>query len=438
LGADKPLLRALLLAALGAWFLWWAAPGLWAYFAADDPMNLYVGWNATWLKYAWDNVLFFTGPARPLGNLFFKLGFALFGLDPLPYRIACFALLLVNVWLTYAVAEQVSRSRVTAFLTSLIAAYHAPLAGLYYLTAMVYDVLAYLFFFAAFLLAARRKSLWATCVLFVCALNSKEIAVVLPAVLAAYEWFCERERRWRWVAATAVIAAAWTAGKLLAADSMMANPAYHPALDPRVWLEHLRHYMRLMTVLEWDWPGWAVGALGAALAAAAWVSRQGAVRWAAALIFLATLPVLPIEPRSYYALYIAYFGWALFLGALLTRLPKPWLVTSIAAALLVPLHIWATPRMTGDITASQNYVRPVMEQLKAQKVQLARPGKVLFLEDPFPEDEWMLTLILALIHEDPAMEVMRPKRMDHAPSADEIASCQAVFRFKDGRLTRVR
>ena len=182
----------------------WAAPGLSSYFAADDPMNLFFGWQASWSQYLRDNVLFFTGALRPLGNLFYKLTFASFGLNPFPYRIVCFVLLMVNLWLSYAVARQVSRSTVTAFCATLIASYHAPLAGVYYATAIVYDILAYLFFFAAFLFAARRRSLVATCVLFVCALNSKEIAVVLPLVLAAYEWFCESNRRWRWVLATVV------------------------------------------------------------------------------------------------------------------------------------------------------------------------------------------------------------------------------------------
>lgn len=432
-------LRPLLLAALlGGWFLLWAGPGLWAYFAADDPMNLYFGWAASWGQHARDNVLFFTGALRPLGNLFYKVAFAAFGMNPLPYRVVCFALLLVNLWLSYKVARHVCGSEAGAFLTALVAAYHAPLAGVYYATATIYDILAYFFFYAAFLMAAQRRSIAGTCALFVCALNSKEIAVVLPLVIASYEWFCEKERRWRWAAATAALAAIWAAGKLLASNSMLSNPAYRPATDGTVWMEHLRHYLRLMTALAWDWSNWGAALLAAGLLAVAWLARDGAVRWAVALIFLATVPILPIQIRSYYVLYIAHFGWALLCGALVARLRRPWLAAAGAAALLVPLHFWATPRMKGDITASQNYVRPLIEQMKEQKIKLKTPPRVLFLDDPFPEDDWVITFVMALLYGEKDIDVMRVKRMDHAPTEAEISTCQAVFRMKDDRLTRVR
>ena len=230
----------------------------------------------------------------------------------------------------------------------------------------------------------------------------------------------------------------WVAGKLLATNSMLTNPAYRPALQPAIWLEHLRHYLHLMTCLAWDWPSWSIAVLFASLIAIAWISRQGAVRWAAVLIVVATLPVLPIDPRSYYVLYIAYLGWALFAAALLTRLPKPWLVTAAVAVLLVPLHLWATPRMMGDIIASENSVRPALEQLKAQHLHIPKSGKVLFLEDPFPDDDWLLTFILSLMHKDDTITVDRVKRMDHQPTESEWGNYNAVFRLKDDRLTRVR
>ncbi len=65
-----------------------AGDGLWAYFAPDDMMNLYGAWSGSAADVLQGD--------RPLGALVYRGLFAMFGLNPLPYRVLCFALMLAN------------------------------------------------------------------------------------------------------------------------------------------------------------------------------------------------------------------------------------------------------------------------------------------------------------------------------------------------------
>ena len=83
------------------YFLSFAGPGLGAGFMHDDLMNLCRAWYPPVSRHLLDTVLFFrfSDSYRPLGSLFYITLFDLFGFNPLPYRIACYALMLLNLWL---------------------------------------------------------------------------------------------------------------------------------------------------------------------------------------------------------------------------------------------------------------------------------------------------------------------------------------------------
>src|ERR1035437_2454054 len=129
---------------------------------------------------------------RPLGDLFYRVLFAAAGLNPLPYRIACYALLCANLSLLFILCRKLSSSREVAALACLLGAYHAHLADLYYSTDTVYDLLCFLFYFLALICYAEvcsRAWPWRTLVLtlYLVALGAKEMAVTLPVFLALYD-----------------------------------------------------------------------------------------------------------------------------------------------------------------------------------------------------------------------------------------------------------
>src|SRR5207247_3480443 len=121
------------IAVIIGFFLVFAGDGLSAYFTPDDMMNLYDAWFRPLVA------------QRPAGVLFQRGIFAVFGLNPLPFRIACFLMLLANLLLLYAFCVRLSQSREVAALACLLGAYHAHLADLYYSTGTVYDLLCLCF-----------------------------------------------------------------------------------------------------------------------------------------------------------------------------------------------------------------------------------------------------------------------------------------------------
>src|SRR6266498_1001548 len=134
-----------------AWFVWFAWSGLRAGFAPDDMMNLYGYWKPGPWRAVLSQVMVGSNAYRPMGAAFYLPLFALFGLNPLPFRVALFAALLFNVWLVWRVALRLGCTEAAAWLAALITCYHAGLADLHYSTAVVYDILCFTFYFATLL-----------------------------------------------------------------------------------------------------------------------------------------------------------------------------------------------------------------------------------------------------------------------------------------------
>src|SRR5262249_57442866 len=112
------------------YFFFLAGPGLRADFTYDDLGNLYFAWIKPlpeWLK---ANVLFFLPPPRPLGRLFYALGFRFAGLDPALYHQVCFLFLCVNIFLTYCLARRLTGSREVAAPALPLPAHHVTPASL--------------------------------------------------------------------------------------------------------------------------------------------------------------------------------------------------------------------------------------------------------------------------------------------------------------------
>jgi hypothetical protein len=63
---------------------------------------------------------------------------------------------------------------------------------------------------------------------------------------------------------------------------------------------------------------------------------------------------------------------------------------------------------------------------------------VLFLDDPYPADDWILTFVFRLLYGDMRINVDRVKRMETAPDAAQMADYRYVFRFTNWKLERLR
>src|SRR5262245_24430479 len=129
----RPKIQAALVAlCIAVYFFYLAGPSLRADFTYDDLGNLYFAWIRPLPELLRANVLFFLPPTRPLGKLFYALGFRFAGLDPAPYHVVCLFFLLANIWLTYCFTLRLTRSRAVAALACLLHSYHGSAAALAY------------------------------------------------------------------------------------------------------------------------------------------------------------------------------------------------------------------------------------------------------------------------------------------------------------------
>jgi len=205
------ILDALCVAVLIAYFLYFALPALGGGFREDEMMNIGICWCAGALKSLLANIVFWKlflcpGDAlydlplylyRPGGALYYLPLYHFFGLNPLPYRIVQISILAASIPLVYYLSRRLSSSRSIAFLAVLALCYHPRLAGLVFVGAFIYDVLCGFFYFAALAyyvhvreqdVSLRPAQLLGFLALYICALNCKEMAVTLPAIVLIYEF----------------------------------------------------------------------------------------------------------------------------------------------------------------------------------------------------------------------------------------------------------
>lgn len=444
---------ALIWLALAAWLLWFAWPGLLAWFTPDDLMNLHgIAFLGPW------QIL--SAKERPAANFVLKKLWEIFGLHPRPYRVFCFGLLLLNLWLAFRFFLKWTDSWRAALFAGLFFAYHAQLQDLYFSGGTLYDLLCFAFFFAALAVAgpwirsgARPSpgTLAAVAALSALAGGSKEIAVSLPSVLAAgaLAWRTVRGA-WPLVAASAASCwsvIAWTTWRA----PMTANPAYQPEFNLAV----LDARWKLLTAdLLYRGPGWSSASawtvLVLALLAAFWSQRRAA--WLAlALIVITPLPLLFLPQRSFYAFYLAYAGWCLLAGLALDRMtrvvqPRGWTFTAAALAALAlclaPQHRW----LSGWIrqTYYQPYEASVVAPgnvLRRQLPPLPRGSAIYFVDDPLPppeQEEHLLAFLCRLKSRDPQLSVWRARNPGQYVPEREWGQFAAVFRLTGSGLIRLR
>src|SRR4051794_39682058 len=177
-------------------------------FSHDDLMNLFFAWRESFTDIIKANLFFRTGVIRPFGALFYAGFFQMFGFDGLPFRIFCYAVLWMNVGLTYLFVSRALKSREIAVLSVLLHCYHSNYFPMYYGSGSCYDVFAFFFYYAAFTLVIAAKQTKrdlnifecvAVAILFACAVNSKESAASLPAMLLIYKLLYNPPRSWSWI-----------------------------------------------------------------------------------------------------------------------------------------------------------------------------------------------------------------------------------------------
>jgi hypothetical protein len=242
-------------------------------------------------------------------------------------------IVLANAYWVYVFARILGCTELVSAMAALIACYHVGLRDIYYNTSFIYDVLCFFFYFAAFLYYARirrRGQLlrgWQLALflgLYICALNSKEMAVTLPLVLGVYEcmYHGRPEFSWRgtlgWLRGSgraAILAGVLTLlyiyGKTFGPDAMANSSGYHPVFSWKRFMDF--QYGELSDIL----PGWTFSLAGVLtiwllLVYLSWRKPRPELRFCCIFIALAPLPIEFLEARRGACLYVPLAAWAVF------------------------------------------------------------------------------------------------------------------------------
>jgi len=462
-----------------SYFLYFNWDGLWARFAADDMMNMVSLWRPKPIRLLLDLFMPWRGPYRPMAGLFYLPLLKCFGLNPIPYHAVMLGILLGNLYLLYRFARRIGCGELQAGLATLIVAYHAGLSMLYYSTAFIYDVLCFSFYMGAFLCYARVRAQGRllrgretalVMGLYLCALDSKEMALTLPIVLLAYEWFYHtgngRPAAWtprgiagwlrgpgRVMLYCVALNLVYLYGKAFGPDAMLQAQGYRAELSLHRLFAFEKTAMGDL-FLSWetfDWRG--VVAVWVVLAYLAWRRQRPVLRFCWMFLMFTPLPLAVLEGRGAACLYIPLAGWAVFAAVVLTD------IAGAAARFLVEEPIVRRAGYAGLFAAilgtsfffwakqnnylKRTFVRDAMadlgrqtgatiQQLRALNPRVKSGTQVAFLNDPF--DGWDMSFIAELWFRDKSLRFHLQRKTPLPP--EELAK-MTVFDFQDGRLVQV-
>jgi hypothetical protein len=440
-----------------------AGMGLWSHWAPDDMQNLYYYWSHGVPALIKANILFATTYYRPMGGVFYLPLYAIAGLNPVPNRIVCFALLLLNIWLSYALARRLIGDRGAAVLAALIGCFHGSALGIYVSNSIIYEILCFTFEISALLYYVRVRQMGRplkpheiaiVLLLYVCALNSKEMAVMLPLWLAAYEWWYRdapglRVRTLVPVAIAGGMALIYAVGKMHGSDSLAQFEAYRPSFTVHKYFETSQGYLNLLFYSNRGFNSVKTILFWVALFALAYALRSRAMKFAALFALFSFLPLNFVNVREGFALYIPLFGFSTYVAALWTaamqaarlapvqRLQATAIAVVACAFALGLVHHAKAQRILPFSLHAQENTWMCIQELRRLDPPVKSGQRVLFLDSPFGTD-WDTYFIAKLHFGDPSVRVAFANASVERPVGDAHEAFDHVFRFVGRTLIEER
>ena len=437
----------LVLPALFVYFLYFAIPALKADFASDDPMNLRYYWGRGVWRCLIDSVNFWGGGYRPMGALFYLPIYHFAVLNPLPYRVAVLAIVAASLYFTFRIVEELTQSQAAAALATVIVCSHRLMALIYYNTSMIYDLMAY-FFVAAMLLCYLRfrrdgheltigQSAWIV-ILYIAALDSKEMAVAGAAWILAWEVICRRPPKLLTPGILAAITLIYSAARVIGPNALASQSGYR--LEPtltRFFTNNLIYANDILRTSAFDLP-WKLILLWSVIVGLAAVLRRREGWWCCAVIFTATLPTsFTVWPRADGSLCIPLLAWVVFgamvMTTVLRRIDLQWLLTGAVAILWTFFAIPAWQVRAADIMRDHRLTSVVIAQLHQLPKHPEPHSRVIFMHDPF--EYWDMRLIADLFWNDPTLQISLGNKLPEAP---DLSSYDWVLSFEGETLHAVR
>jgi len=410
-----------------------------------------------------------------MGGVYFSLLYRFFGLNPFPYHVVLTALLLFNTWLAYRFGRLIAGSQLAGGLVSLVVAYHPEMLHLVYLPAFVYDVLCFTFYFSAlnYYIARRasgirltKKQIAVFLLLYTGALDSKEMAITLPAMVLLYEaiWHASAPISWanaaEWLKSEAlpglaagVMTLVCVLGKTFGSDSLVRMEAYRPVFTWSRYWESTSRFVNTIFYQPIQAPFFnpaRVVLLAAVLLFVAWRAKQRHLLLAWFFLWVAPLPITFVPGRGGACLYIPLAGWAVIAASVFVSLakaaarnaPRLWIPERVALGALAAIGIalfWANTECRGG-SVPPGVLKPaaltwsVADQIRAVQPTVKPGARIYVFHDPF--GTWDMKFIMELVYHDRSVNVWLGDRVPLLRA--EIDRMDYVFTFEEGRLKRLR
>jgi hypothetical protein len=434
---------------LVSFFIFFHARAVGAYFANDEMMNIFGYWDPPFWKVVLAQLAFWSKFYRPMGAVYYLPLYEIFGLNPVPYNVVRLLLLAANTTLFYVLAKRITSSWWIATLAALPVSYHAGMTFLAYRGSFIYDILCAGFYFAALLYYLRQRKSDAPLnvpqtllflILYICALNSKEMAVSLPVLILAYELLFHRSRpRLITVLIAVAITVIYITGKAVGPGTLTELESYRPVFTWTRFVESNTRFLNTLFYTELFTTGRLLILWSAILLFAALKWRWRDPRWMFLWLWVVVtpLPIAFLPARGGAMLYIPAAGWALLtamvLRALARRVSKKAMpVVLVALAVLYAVETRKLEREQVAATlASGAELKRFISSLNSLGFRPRERSRIVFLNDPFP-DGYATEFAAYLVWNDHSLDISLERQV-HLPP-DGIAGMDYIFDFVDERL----
>jgi hypothetical protein len=241
---------------------------------------------------------------RPVGHLYFRIMSQLFALDFSKYLLPLHLVHLLNVWLLWMLLRRLGCSMFAASAGALFFAFHMAVFDVYWKPMYAFDLFCAAFCLLSLLFWTGRRYVLSF-VAFWLAYKSKELAVMLPAVLACYEYWLGK-RQWKPLIPFLLVSLSFGLQGLFLNPNQDNDYAFR--FTPGSIAACVKFYAGTL---------FGVPCLGLALLAlpAVWRDRRMGLGLAATVLFL--LPLLFLPGRLYSAYwYVPLIGAAMVLASM--------------------------------------------------------------------------------------------------------------------------
>jgi hypothetical protein len=466
-------LDAICVAVVIGYFLYFALPARHGGFRDDEMMNIWTYWYLGAFRSIMGFAKFWTPSYRPGGALYYLPLYDFFGLNPFPYRIVQICLLALTIPIAYCLARLLTSSRPVAFLAVLAFCYHPYVANLVFVGAFIYDVLCGLFYIGAltYYIRIREKSAYLRplqlilfLVLYISALNSKEMAVTLPVLVLIYEllksphwtsWNAFLSWTWR-CAGPCLIAGAITAvylySKIYGSGSVTRFDAYRPSYS---WYNFVTSNATFVGELLYAPEAITPAALllvWAAVFIYAFFRRDRMLQLMAFWVVIVPLPISFLLPiRSGGCLYLLLFGWAMIwaraacdLIALIASWKTPdrtirvALVSVLAVSFAIFTH-WQNQRLATvpNLLRTGQKVSHVIAAFDSLNLHPAPHSTVLLKPDEqLFQNKWQPLFIASLLWNDHSLQIGIDKLNKLTP--EQLAKIDYIISLTEFEATVIR